>query len=117
MVLDRATEILPEELVFLKRALYPGSRRQTDGSESWRGGPENVRTHSAPRKGLDDGAHTGFQSGGVACRAAVCSECVWLEQDDRNFARWGPKQDGEAVAKAAEYRDFMGHGCSAPSAF
>lgn len=41
MVLDGTTDIPHEELMmFLKRALYPGSRRRTDGSElemrSWK---------------------------------------------------------------------------------
>lgn len=72
--------------MFLKRALYLGSRRQTDGSESWRRGAENIRAHSALQKGPDDGAHKGSQSECVACKAALCSEHVLLEQDDENFA-------------------------------
>lgn len=41
-VLDGTAEILSEELAFLKRALHPGSRRQTGGSESWRRGAANT---------------------------------------------------------------------------
>ena len=49
-MLDGTAEILPEELTFLKRALYPGSRREIDGSVSWRRGDENVRLDSARKK-------------------------------------------------------------------
>lgn len=108
-MLDETTEILPEELTFLKRTLHPGSRRQTDGSERWRKGDENVRTCSALQNGLGDGAQTGFESECATWKAAICA---LLEEDDKNCA----KQDGEGVAEVVEHLDFMGHGCCAPSA-
>lgn len=94
-----------EELMFLKRAFYPGSRRQTNGSESWRRGAENVRTHSALQRGPGDGARTDFQSRSVACKSVCCWNKVMMTLLGRSQSRIG------------KVVDLMGHGCFAPNAF
>lgn len=89
-LLDRTTEILPEELMLLQRALYSGSNRHWWAwelkKESW-----TCKGIFNPAKGSGWWCPLRFSEWAVAWKAAFCSERTLVEQDDKKLWCVGPK--------------------------